>query len=260
MLSRAGTHFTLVAPVRVKWVDKIIDHYSNSMCIPDNHHILEDGEFIYCKSELYKWPDTSRNLYLHLYYNDFMAVDDHNNFINELKMFKISLKNKKEYIIDGNYLLKFLNIKSTPDKGLIITYNDDKILEYKNKYAGYFCILSTFIKDPIEALNVYRHKDVVEKYFDGLNNYINKDIMYVNTTGIIDAKIFLHFLSVIFFSKIRLLTSKNQQLKKYSPKMILSNIATLQKGNIKGSLKKFYTETDKLQDTILECFGLAWPS
>ena len=36
----------------------------------------------------------------------------------------------------------------------------------KPKYSGFFALLSTHIKDPVEALQVYREKDVVEKCFD----------------------------------------------------------------------------------------------
>ena len=161
LLSRPGSHFTLAAPVRRKWIESIIDEYSDCMCIPANHYQLEDNDFIYCKSQLYKWGNSPRRLYLHLYYNDFRAVEDHNNFINELKDYKNLLEEKKSYPQDNNYLSKFLNCKTTPVLGLTIAYNDEKILEYKNKYAGYFCILSTFLKDPIETLNVYRNKDVV---------------------------------------------------------------------------------------------------
>jgi transposase len=260
MLSRIGTHFTLAAPVRRKWVEKIIDEYSNRMCTPDNHYLLEDDEFIYAKSQLYKWSNSRRRLYLHLYYNDFRAVTDHNNFINELKAFKDQLERNNFNLMDDNYFLKYFNIKNTPIKGLSISYNNDMILEYKNKYAGYFCILSTFIKDPIEALNVYRHKDVVEKCFDDIKNDIDLDRIRVHTTSRMDSKIFLHFLAVIFISKIRNMTAKDNKLKNYSTKMLLNNMGTLQQANIKGSYKKFFTETDKLQNSILEFFGLSWPT
>jgi transposase len=259
LLSRGSLHFTLAVPIRRKWVEKVKDEYSSSMCIPANHYFLDNEEFIYCKTQLYKWNNFNRRLYLHIYYNDYRAIDDYSHFIKDLKEYKISLESKKHIIEIDERFINYITINETPVRGRKIMYNNNKILEYKNKYAGYFCILSTFMKDPIEALEVYRHRDVVEKCFDDIKNETDMKRIRTHTSNRMDSKLFLHFLASIFISQLRNITSKDDKLYKLSPKRLLNHMSTLQKCTLKGSYKEFYTETDKLQKHVLEVFNISWP-
>jgi hypothetical protein len=259
LLSKKSLHFTLAVPVMDKWVENILDLYSDSMCIPTNHHYFDDNEYIYCKSLLYKWKESTRRLYLHIYYNDYRAIEDYCLFIKGLKEYKELLESKKQLPELDNFFSQYLIIKEMPIRGCKIIFNDDKILEYKNKYAGYFCILSTFIKDPIAALHLYKHRDIVEKCFNDLKNETDMKEIGCCATNRMDSKIFLHFLASIYISQIRKITSQDEVLSKLSHKNILNDVSALQKGCLKGNYNEFYTEIDKHQRHILEVFGLSWP-
>jgi hypothetical protein len=209
MLSKSEAHFTLAVPVRQKWVKQIIDQNSSSLCLPDNRYVLDDQEAVYCQSQLYNWPNSSRQLYLHLYYSEVIG--------------------------------------------------DDIIQEYKDKYDGFFCILSTFSNDPIELLSIFHNRFMIDNSFNDIKTDIDNNILHINTPTNIDSILFLRFLSLIFIYKLNNIISTTSLLKNYSHKMLLNTMETLQRANVKGSQKNFYSESDKIQDAILDIFGLQWP-
>ncbi|MDR2366906.1 MAG: hypothetical protein LBF58_02160 [Deltaproteobacteria bacterium] len=272
ILSKTNHHFILATPDRHKWLEKIIDENSDSVRIPSNFYVLDDIRIFYAKTQLYKWPNSNKDIYLHLYYNDIRPMNDYNQLITDLHSFKEYLTISNQYIPDNNYLYKFLNITYDSDNCLEITYNYEKLLEYKNKYAGYFCILSSFIDDSTEAFLLYERRDIIDNYFRNINQdiyhyqdlettfHFDLDIITVKTTPRLDAKIFLHFLALIFNAKIIDLLSKDDRFQYLSPKELLDRMATLRQANIGGSDKNFYTEADGFQITVLEYFGLKWPN
>ncbi|MDD3545304.1 MAG: hypothetical protein PHG96_08105 [Kiritimatiellae bacterium] len=51
---------------------------------------------------------------------------------------------------------RFLTVRETPKRGLRVTFNDAEIQKRRKRYAGFFCLLSSAVKDPMEALRIYR--------------------------------------------------------------------------------------------------------
>ena len=82
-------------------------------------------------------------------------------------------------------------------------FNEDEIRKHRERYAALFCILSNKIKDPMEALRVYRTKDVVENSFDDLKNQLDMKRLRVHDSGVMDTRLFLQFLALIFICHIR---------------------------------------------------------
>ena len=54
-----------------------------------------------------------------------------------------------------------------------VSYNSEAVSQYINRYLGFQVLLTNSIKDPIEALQIYRDKDVVEKSFDRYEAFTN---------------------------------------------------------------------------------------
>jgi transposase len=259
LLSCPGTHFTLAVPIRRKWVEKIIDRYSDNICSLDKHHQLDDDEFVYAVNHLYKWQQSRRRLYLHIYYNDLRAAEDHSSFITELKNYKESLEKDNKPSNHNDYFDKYLIIKDTPVRGLQILYNDDEIIKHRKKYAGYFCILSTIFVNSIEALDVYRNRDLVEKIFDDLKNEIDRTRIRVHSTNRMDAKLFLHFIALILISHLRNIYKDDKILKHFSYQQLVRYMETLEQTKIEGTFNTYYTEPDKIHNRIFDIFDLSWP-
>ena len=58
---------------------------------------------------------------------------------------------------------------------------------------GYFSLLSNSIKDPLEALEIYRSKDLIEKAFGNLKERLNMRRTSVSSDESLDGKLFVQF-------------------------------------------------------------------
>jgi transposase len=56
-------------------------------------------------------------------------------------------------------------------------------------------LLSNEVKDPIEALEIYRNKDLVEKAFGNLKERLNFSRTAVSSDQSLDGKLFVEFIA-----------------------------------------------------------------
>jgi len=97
---------------------------------------------------------------------------------------------------------KYFEVKSTPKRGITVSAKQEVINEAVRNY-GYFALLSNEIKDPIEALEIYRNKDLVEKAFGNLKERLNFRRMEVSSELSLDGKLFVEFIALIYLSYSR---------------------------------------------------------
>jgi transposase len=64
---------------------------------------------------------------------------------------------------------KYFEAKSTPVRGTKVVAKEEALAGAKRNY-GYFALLCNDIMEPIEALEIYRNKGLVEKAFDNLKS------------------------------------------------------------------------------------------
>ena len=103
-----------------------------------------------------------RRVYLHFYYNDQKATDDKNRFNAMLDRHEYNLVNGTPDPEDERLYQKYFTIHETPVRGKTYSFKEDAIRKAEQNY-GYFALMSNGIKDPVEALRIYRLKDLIEK-------------------------------------------------------------------------------------------------
>ncbi len=89
----------------------------------------------------------------------------------------------------------FFTIKETPVRGRKILYNNEAIQKYRNRYAGFYALLANDIKDPVEALIIYRNKDNIEKCFDDLKNQLDMKRLRIHSSPAMDGRLFIQFIA-----------------------------------------------------------------
>lgn len=94
-------------------------------------------------------------------------------------------------------------------KGTKVIAKEEALAEAKRNY-GYFTLLSNEVKDPVNALEIYRNKDLVEKGFNNLKERLNSRRMAVSSEHSLNGKLFVQFIALIYLSYI---TRKMQQTK-----------------------------------------------
>jgi transposase len=256
-LLKGHSHFTIAIPTRRRWVEKILDRHQN-MCISTCFHQLNDDEIIYAATELYQWPDSKRRLYMHIFYDDNKVVDAHKKLLTALFKYKEEIESNKPVDEHKEDYEKYLIIKDTPKRGLSVKFNDEAIAEHRNKYAGFQCLLSTKIKDPIEALSIYRNKDVVENSFDDLKNTLDMSRLRVHASEAADSRNFLQFLALILICKIRHTSQSDKVLRNFSVREIMSHLESLVEISYSGRNGQLRTEATRSQKAIFKAFDLQW--
>jgi len=99
-------------------------------------------------------------------------LEDEKNFNTMLCALQSELENGKKVQEHEKQYAKYFDSKSTPIRGTKVTVRQDVVNETKKNY-GYFVLLSNEVKDSIEALEIYRNKDLVEKAFGNLKERLN---------------------------------------------------------------------------------------
>jgi transposase len=156
-----------------------------------------------------------RRMYLHLYFNCEKAVEDEKNLNTLLCRLQEELESGRRNPEHEKQYAKYFNIKTTPVRGTKVTAIQEAMAEAKKNY-GYFALLSNEVKDPIEALEIYRNKDLVEKAFGNLKERLNFSRTAVSSDQSLDGKLFVEFVALIYLSYIKKKMQDKNLFKKYT--------------------------------------------
>lgn len=143
-----------------------------------------------------------RRAYLHLYFNKEKEAEDAHKLNRLLIRLKDELESGKHDPAHEKQYIKYFEVKSTPKRGITV-YPKQEAIDAAVKNNGYFALLSNEIKDPIEALETYRNKDLIEKAFGNLKERLNFRRMEVSSELSLDGKLFVEFIALIYLSYIK---------------------------------------------------------
>jgi transposase len=131
----------------------------------------------------------------------------------ELKSGKKITEHEKKYA-------KYFDCKSTPTRGTKITVRQEAVVEAKKNY-GYFALLSNEIKEPVEALEIYRNKDLIEKAFGNLKERLHFNRTTVSSDQSLDGKLFVEFIALIYLSYLKKKMQDKKLFKRYTQQELL---------------------------------------
>ncbi|MEW5920147.1 MAG: transposase [Bacillota bacterium] len=253
-LLKARDKFTIAVPMR-KWVQQIIDEVKETIQNPENYRKL-DGEILYVHTKLYPWGKERRRCYVHLYYNGHAAAAATDGFTEELLNYKKELETGQLISTHEDAYKAFFIIKETPVRGRKVLFNNEAIQQYRKNYAGFYVLLTNDIKDPVEALVVYRNKDAVEKCFDDLKNQLDMKRLRIHSSASMDGRLFVQFIALILMSALRKKMRETGLIEKYTTRELLMEMETLTKVRYSGRYGHILTEVTKPQRHILESLGI----
>ena len=209
---------------------------------------------------LHKWGEKGRRCYLHIYYNVSRAGEEYEKFTRNLLEAKRKLEEGDLSEADKKRYLRYFIVKETPKRGRVINFNDVEIQEYRKRYAGFFCILSNKIKTAMEALHIYRTKEVVENCFDDLKNQLDMKRLRVHDSNAMDSRMFLQFLALIFICRMRNTIRNDKELKNFTVRETMEFMETVIQIKYSGHYGQFYTEIGPKERKILDSFGIPIPT
>jgi transposase len=201
---------------------------------------------------------SKRRAYLHLFYNPEKAAKDQTDMNDYLTSLHNDLleNTKKEYRM--NDYDKYFEITATPKRGKKIKPKEEAMLKASRNY-GFFALLSNEVKDPFEALSLYRSKDIVEKGFGNLKERLNFRRMQVSSELSLNGKIFVGFVALIYLSYVKKKMLDAALFEKWTLQGLLDELDTIElfeapeHGRLLG-------EVTKKQEEIYKAMGVDPPS
>lgn len=251
--------FLLSVPLNNKWVQHVIDGVYKTIHEPEGYQKL-DNEILYVHSCLYPWGENNRRCYLHLYYNAQARANAVDRFNEDLVGYRKELESGKLISEHQEAYDTFFVVKTTRKRGTKVSYNTEAASEYINRYSGFQALLSNGIKDPVEALQIYRDKDVVEKCFDDLKNQLDMKRLRMHSSATVDGRLFVQFIALIYISALRKEMRKSGLIEQYTVRELLQEMETLTKVKYSGKYGHILTEVTKSQRKILKDLNIEIPS
>lgn len=216
-LMKEHLKFLIAAKISLSFIrkelEKVYDDFRTFEYYNEDHQLYSvtvPGEWSYAQERPYK-RDTlegKRRVYIHLYYNIDRSAEDQKNFDRRLMGLKRELLSGKHDPEHESQYKKYFIVKTTPARGVQVTVNEDAVKNAKRFY-GFFALLSNEKMDSIEALELYRNKDVAEKAFGNLKERLNLRRTLVSSEQGLDGKLFVEFIALIYLSYLK----KQMQIK-----------------------------------------------
>lgn len=198
-----------------------------------------------------------RRVYVHVYFNDQRCTDERLSFAKYLTCLQDELKSGRRTERHLKDYDKYFVVSETPKKGLHIVPNGDAIREHQRDF-GYFVLLSNGIKDPEEAITLYRVRDLIEKAFANLKERLDMRRMSVSSSENFEGKLFVQFLALIYLSYIKKQMDEKGLYKKYTMQTLLDDLDIIELYQQPGRAHHL-SEITKKQMALYDAMGVPFP-
>jgi len=266
-LYRNHQKFVIGVKLGLKYVKDVLDGERDNLRLWSNlqtqfgtYGLCKTIEWDYEQERPYKGDviKEKRRAYLLLYYNPEKAAKDQTDMNEYLTSLYNDIKegNKRDYRIKDYD--KYFEITETPKRGIKITPREE-VLRSKAKNYGYFALLSNEVKDPYEALSLYRSKDIVEKAFGNLKERLNFRRMQVSSDLSLNGKLFVEFIALIYLSYVKKKMQEAKLFEKWTLQGLLDELDTIELFEAPGHGRILGEVTEK-QKGIFTALGVEPPS
>lgn len=266
-LYRHRMKFLIAAKLSLKLVKTQLDTVRDTMR-SWNHYSQDHQLYVYSLPVTWNYiqdrpykGDTiqaDRRMYLHLYYSPDRALEDEKAFNSRLADWQQELESGRRHPDHEKHYARYFEVKTTPVRGVKVVAKEDALAEAKRNY-GYFALLSNEIKQAVEALDIYRNKDLVEKAFDNLKERLNLRRLAVSSEQSLDGKLFVQFVALIFLSYITRKMQENKLFNNHTLHEILDEFDIIECFEVPGQRLQV-GETTKRQMDLYTSFGVMPPA
>lgn len=259
--------FLLATKVSLKFVRRELDQVRDTIRTRANYNSTYQ---LHTHTAMIPWEYThqrpykgdvlkdTRRMYLHLYYNGEKALEHENKLnilLDRLEGELLSNKRKPEHEKLYN---KYFDVTTTPIRGIKVIPKQEAIDKAEKDY-GYFALISNEIKEPVEALEIYRNKDLVEKAFGNLKDRLNMRRTTVSSESALEGKLFVQFIALVYLSYIKKQMSDELLYKKYTMQELLDELDVIECFEQPGSSLRV-GEITKKQEELYRKLGVEPPT
>ncbi|HAF85682.1 MAG TPA: transposase [Sphaerochaeta sp.] len=255
--------FLIGTKISLPFVQKHLDPVRATLRKDAHYHSGHQTGYYSVRSE---WPHekvkkrngevirTDKRIYVHLYYNEQQAIDDTTAFNKHLDLLEEELYANKRVPSHEKLYEKYFTIRQRPARKISITLQQ-AALENKQKDFGYSCLISNDIKDPIEALDIYRSRALVEKSFDNLKERLHRGSPSDASEHNLEGKLFVQFVAHMFVSAIDKTMHEKGLYRTHTMADLLDTLDVIEQFQSPGKSPHIGEVTEK-QKTLYAQFGI----
>jgi transposase len=193
--------FMIPVPSKLSKFKQLVDKFRDSLEMPQN--IIESDDY---ENVIYSQTHTTTIDKKKVYYHVYMDTSKRIEFV---RKFMLHIKQLYKELVENTLVRKhqkdydtFFIVKQTPKRGRKITCKMDVVKMYRDKYVGYWAIITNNEKDASKALSFYRRRDVVEKHFDNMKNGLDMNRLRVQKPVAMETRTFIQFLALAIDERI----------------------------------------------------------
>jgi hypothetical protein len=198
--------------------------------------------------------DGKYEVFVHVFYNPLKAVRDREKLYAQVaQMHTLACKSPGKYVGNKRFL-RFFDFVAVGDGSFRVELRGEA-LSRACQFVGMLVILSNDVGCAVEALRVYRAKDVVEKGFLRLKSSLDLARLRVHSDPAMQNKLFVGFVALILLSHIHNVMLEKGLYKKYTLKKVLRVLSKFRVQNINGDVISF-APTKEIRE-LYKAFGFA---
>jgi hypothetical protein len=250
-MAQKGYQYILSVENRTKTIQSAIDIARNN--IKSTINLIAKG--VYCiaiKGSFFGTPGV-----LHVCYSPELEIDHKDVLFRKIDMEEEELARLRPKRVSESEIKQFRkHFSITLEDGYKLLYkrDTDKIDAIVMNY-GFFCLLTNTKLDSTQVLSIYRRRDMIEKGFDDVKNYLDMKRMRTHTTKTTDGKLCCCFISLIIASEIGIKLKDFLKKRSWSKDIAIGEMEKIVVCGSGNNLKLLNPLT-KTQRLILEPFGL----
>lgn len=264
LLVDEGIRFTMPVPKNIVKVKGYIDRDRDILELPGNILISDESSTIYGKT--HRSTLNGKRVYYHVYMDTARRVEHIAKFNAHIMQLSQELESGNLDDSHSQEYETYFTVKQTPKRGRKVTWKLDAIKEHRDKYVGYWALVTNTEPDALKALVQYRKRDRVEKQFDSLKNML--DGRRLRTKGPIanESIVFIRFLSLIITEYVRKILkdtpidpkkeSSKRWITRYTVAEVFSRLESYTEVSFKGRYKPVRPTKTKAQREIFTIFDL----
>ena len=218
------------------------------LCIPRAYHSEIDA---YCQTDCSPWMLNSRasgkdekKLYTHIYYSKTKEAADIQTATCMIKDYEKKLKETGKPVDDRwfrRFFKKTSNNRWEPDDLAWVEYCET---------AGFTVLLSNEVSNPVTAMQIYRHRDIVEKAFCNFKDRCSARRFQCEELAL-EGKVFVLYVALSLLLMLKKRLSKEKLSSDSTPKY-LEQLGAIKLCRIDGTTKRYWQELSKQDRKLIE--------
>ena len=203
-----------------------------------------------------------KSYYAYIYLNEKRRVESRDIFLKKIleieeKVSETDFENKKDidsFLSDNVKGWKSI-FKIYRHSGVFKLKRDSQGINDKLDRMGTTILVSNKQVEPKAALSLYRRKDRVEKFFDGMKNDMDRKRLRIHSRKTFEGRLFLDFLALVVYSKISKIMMDEDIVKNYTVAELMYEFKKIKLIGL-GEKKTIITEVSKEQRELFEKFKI----